>query len=389
MENLSQALESVQEELLSLYERDSKVLADQIRHWSLTRREQVLLHVAKKRGVTRVGMTPVPPLAVSQGRAKTAIEQELILQGLQESEFGKEPWTLTDTSRERLLADPPYCFKKGGQQVEVRFDQEQENVTSYVLWSHIYHQGSDDRWYKTSGKLDHYGLYFTDEDGMKEYYVKFADEAKKFGRTGTYEVLTPIPTSTSTAPGRGDSSTPSSTGDSFPKKTTTPAKKRRRPLRISSPRIPPTHRRLRGGGGGGSGRPGSGRQRELGASQATEQRPTPPSPEEVGRRTESTPRGSRSRLGQLLLDARDPPVLVLKGDANSLKCVRYRLKSKYSSLFCRVSTTFTWTAPSGPERWGRSRMMLTFRNEEQRSHFLDTVSFPKSVQFFLGSLEDF
>lgn len=391
MENLSKALESVQEELLSFYEKDSKDLADQIKHWSLNRREQVLLHVAKRRGVTRIGMTPVPPLAVSQQRAKAAIEQELLLQSLQGSLFGKEPWTLTDTSRERLLAEPAYCFKKGGTQIEVRFDQEEENIASYVLWTAVYYQNASDMWLKSEGGVDMHGLYYTDEDGVKVYYVKFSDEANKYSKTGTYEVLTTIPTSTPAATRRGDTSTPGEgTGHYTAPKIPTPAKKRRRPLRISSPRLP-THRRLRGGGrGGGGGDSGRRREGELASSPPTsEERPAPPSPEEVGKSTTTTPRRRRTRLGQLLYDARDPPVLVLKGDANSLKCVRYRLKSRFSSLFCRVSTTFTWTAPNGPERWGRSRMMLTFRDEEQRASFLDAVTFPKSVQFFLGSLQDY
>lgn len=368
MEKLSRALESVQEDLLILYEKDSTELRDQIDHWRHNRREQVLLYVAKKNGVMRLGMTPVPPLAASHQRAKDAIEQGLLLESLAESPYAGEEWTLQDTSRERVLAPPAYCFKKRGLQIDVRFGGETDNVSRYVLWQDIYHQNATDAWVKTSGKMDKYGLYYVDDLGMKVYYVDFIKEAQKYSRTHKYEVLTvpAVSTSTSPAAGRGDYSSSSSPWE----KSSTPAKRRRKT---------PTHRPLTTRGSRGRRGP-----RELGLPQ--DSRPTPPSPEEVGGSHETVATGGGGRLGRLLLDARDPPVLVLTGDPNSLKCLRYRLKSKYFSLFDAVSTTFKWTGQKGSEKWGPGRMMLAFRDEKQRQNFVDHVHLPKTVHWFLGSL---
>nr|UUK30323.1 E2 [Felis domesticus papillomavirus 1] len=381
MENISKALDSIQEQLLTLYEKDSADLTDQIEHWHLNRREQTLYHYARRQGWMRIGMNPVPSLAASQSKAKSAIEQELLLQSMQKSAFAREPWTLSDTSRERLLTEPAYCFKKGGRQVEVRYDNDRDNTSRHVLWDFIYFQGDNDEWHKTPGRLDARGLYYMDGK-VKTYYVDFEEEAKKYGKTGTYEILnkltTPVPTSTSSPTGPRDSpgsGSAASTGVT-PKKQT--PGKRRGPLRFTSPKGPRPggFRRGRGRGQGELPAPAPGTI-------------TPPSAEEVGKASATVPRGSTTRLGRLLLDARDPPLLVLKGDPNSLKCVRYRLKGKYPSLFCWVSTTWSWTASTGTARWGGARMILTFKDLEQREVFVKTVKLPKSVQFFRGSFDDY
>ncbi|AAX86622.1 E2 protein [Puma concolor papillomavirus 1] len=373
MENISLALESVQEQLLTLYETDSPDLRDQIKHWKLIRREQVLYYCARRRGITRVGMAVVPPLAAAQQRAKAAIEQELLLQSLLESDFAGEPWTLSDTSRERLLTEPAYCFKKDGEQIEVRYDNDRENMSSHVLWTAIYYQSDDDKWRKTQGRVDARGLFYVDNCGVKTYYVDFEQEAKKYGKTGEYEIVnkltTPILTSTTPAGLGHSSSSGAATRGGTPKKQT-PTKKRKRPLRISSPRTP---------------RPGGFRRGGRQGLASSTPKPTSSSPEEAGRPAAGLPR--RSGAGPEGSLQQDPPVLVLAGDANSLKCVRFRLKGKHSSLFCRVSTTWTWTAPYGTDRWGRSRMLLTFRDNNQREIFEKTVRLPQSVQSFRGSFE--
>nr|AVI56945.1 early protein 2 [Canis familiaris papillomavirus 6] len=387
MENLSKALDSLQEELLSLYEKNSGDIADQIRHWNLVRKEQVLFHFARKNGVSRIGMSPVPPQSVSQQKAKSAIEQEILLQSLADSQYGSERWTLSDTSKERLLADPPYCFKKNGKQVDVRFDEQPDNLVRYVLWQYIYFQTESDTWSKTEGKLDNLGLYYLDEHHFKVYYVDFRKEAEKYSKTGRYEVLskltTPaVPTSPFAATGPatgGDASTSGATArPSTSKKKALPTTPRRsrRYLRPSSRETP----RRRGFG--------RRREGELAGHSTPSPGLVPPSPGEVGQRTQTTPKGNRTRLARLLLDAKDPPVIILKGGPNSLKCIRYRLKSKFSSLFSRASTTWQWTVSDGTERWGRSRMLLSFKDTAQRELFLHTVQLPKSVQYSLGSFDD-
>lgn len=380
MEKLSQALDSLQDDLLTLYEKDSDDLHDQITHWKLNRKEQVLFYYCRRQGVTRLGVTPIPPLAVSQQKAKAAIEQQLLLESLLQSEFGKESWTLTETSRERLLTEPKYCFKKHGTQIEVRFDHQADNTTRYTLWGTLYYQNSSDVWVKTQGKVDRRGLFYTDENNVRVEYVNFEEEAKKYGKTGVFEVLsklTPpaVPTSSFAAPGHGDTPPGSATRRrTSPEKTTATPKRRKRP-RISSPRFP--HRRgLRGGGEG-----------ELAATNSSP-RLLYPTPEEVGKSTTTPSRGHRTRLGRLLLEAADPPILVLKGGANSLKCLRFRLKQHYSSFFLGASTTWYWTSATGNEQLGRSRMLLSFTDEKQRDLFMKTVKLPRSVQWFKGSLED-
>lgn len=365
MENIGQALDSVQEELLTHYEKDSKDLKDQIEHWKLNRRENALLFLARKNGVTRIGMKPVPPMSVSQQRAKQAIEQQLLCESLLSSDYGRESWSLQDTSRETLLTDPELCFKKHGQSVEVKFDNDPTNVSSYVLWKDIYHQTDSDTWRKTHGMVDQHGIYYKDEHGLKVYYVSFRDEAAKYGTTGMYEV-NKLTSNVPTSAGARDASPPGPTsGPSTPRQKPQTPKRRQRPIRLTTPR---SRHRLGG--------------RREGESL------TPPNPEEVGRLTQTTPKGPGSRLGRLLLDARDPPILILKGEANPLKCLRYRLKAKHSSFFLRVSTTFYWTSATGPDRWGKARMIVTFKSEEQRASFLSQVSLPKSVRYYKGSLDE-
>nr|QZE11847.1 MAG: early protein 2 [Ailuropoda melanoleuca papillomavirus 5] len=386
METLQSLLESLQEELLSLYEKNSNRLADQIMHWHLMRKEQVLLYWARKNGVTRIGMTPVPTLAASQAKAKEAIEQELHLQSLSTSRFGSDSWTLPETSRERFLTEPKYCFKKKGEQLNVRYDDEEDNLVRYTLWGEVYYQDEMDVWQKASSGVNGRGIYYEDNKGLKNYYIDFKDEATKYAtKTGKYEVLhkltKPAVFTSAVRPGGstylGESEYTAAPGttprNSTPKKKRPPTASPRRKGRYgrhSSPRI--GSHRLREG--------------ESPASPATPAGILPPSPGEVGGRHKTTPRRARNRLTQLILDARDPPVIVLKGDPNSLKCLRFRFKKSYSKYFFKVSTTWTWTDSQKTDRLGKARILVAFVDDNQRDEFLKTVPLPKSVQYFTGSL---
>ncbi|QUP08145.1 E2 [Martes foina papillomavirus 1] len=188
MENLSKRLDAVQEGLLTLYELGSTDLEDQVQHWNLLRQENVLMHFAKRAGCTRVGYQIVPPLAVSQERAKQAIEMHLTLQSLHQSQYGREPWSLTETSWERWTVDPQRCLKKGAQSVEVRFDGSRDNSMLYTLWQSVYYQDSEDAWCKAVGEVDYKGLYYR-EKGYKKYYVEFAVEARRYSSSGMWEVV--------------------------------------------------------------------------------------------------------------------------------------------------------------------------------------------------------
>ncbi|AER38250.1 E2 protein [Crocuta crocuta papillomavirus 1] len=377
METLSQLLESLQNDMLTLYEKDSDRLTDQITHWHLNRKEQTLYYGARQRGITRIGYNHVPSLAASQQRAKQAIEQELILRTLLDSEFGEEPWNLMQTSRERLLAPPAYCFKKGGHNIDVKFNNDSQNIARYVLWDFIYYQDSEDKWRVSKGYVDETGLYYETELGIKIYYVNFHDEAAKYGNSDVYEVVktpltTPVSTSTSglntASPGpHSDSGTPR-------RKTSTPVKSRKKSGRHALPKTPVGRR--------------FGRRKGERVSTATPSS-KPPSPEQIGSSHQSVPvRGGGGRLGRLLAEARDPPCIVIRGDPNTVKCLRYRFKQQYQNLFWGVSTTWSWTW-KGSEQSKRSRIIFLFTDDDQREKFLNTVKLPKSVSYFLGSFNDY
>ncbi|AEP82751.1 E2 [Canis familiaris papillomavirus 11] len=188
MENLKKRLDAIQDALLTIYEEGSDRLTDQVQHWSLLRRENVLLHFAKKSGVLRLGLQPVPALRVSADRAKQAIEMQLTLQTLQESQYADEQWTMQDTSRERWMAEPAQCFKKGATYVEVYFDGNRSNSMQYTMWHHVYYTDCNDQWQKTRSHVGYDGLWFWD-NCHRRYYVRFDDEARKYGTTGQWAVI--------------------------------------------------------------------------------------------------------------------------------------------------------------------------------------------------------
>lgn len=75
---------------------------------------------------------------------------------------------------------------------------------------------------------------------------------------------------------------------------------------------------------------------------------------------------------------------VLKGGANQLKCLRYRIKKQHCGLYLCISSTWHWTGDTGTERQGRARILLVFPGAEQAQQFLQTVSLPRGVQVSVG-----
>lgn len=356
MERLHSLLESVQEDLLTLYEKDSDSLDDQIRQWELIRRENAILYAARRQGITRLGMQMVPTLASSETKARHAIEMHMYLLSLKRSPFGDEPWTLQQTTRERFLTAPEYCFKKGGVDVDVVFDNEKANSVRYTAWQDIYYQGAEDEWHKVLGRIEHKGLVYTQIDGLQVYYVDFASEAAIYSQTGTWQVYSnnkPILPDTS------------ATRSSAPRKS--PARTSRSPTATREKGTPsPRLGRRRG-------QQHRGRQRRSESLRA-------PSAQEVGQ-SHQTPSGRASgRLGRLLEEARDPPALLLKGPPNILKCFRYKCKQQYSDLFLYCSTTFQWTSSEGPKRLGTSRVLLVYTSVSQRDKFMSRVRIPTSIE---------
>lgn len=178
-QQLKERLDAVQERILRHYESNSKDLADHIDYWKSEREEAVLLFYSRHLGIPRIGMQPIPSLSISEGRAKSAIEMQLILETLYQSPYGEEEWTLQDVSKEKYLAKPEHTFKKGGIQVEVKFGTGPVDYLPYVLWDSVYYQDDNDIWHKTRGEVDYNGLYYV-ESGTKIYYEDFAKDAIQF-----------------------------------------------------------------------------------------------------------------------------------------------------------------------------------------------------------------
>lgn len=425
---LSARLNSIQDQILDLYEKNSRDIQDQIELWNCIRKEYALFYGARKRGITRLGGQPVPSTAASQSTAKEAIQVSLLLQSLAKSKYGSEPWTLQETSKERLHAEPGLCFKKGGTPIDVTFDKDPENVARYTSWTFIYFQDSRDEWHKSVGSVDHSGLFYVDEQDNKVYYIDFLKEAMKFSSAAYWTVLNDgmliLPDDSVGSTSNADSTTEEgssiatysselgrTSGTRWAQVTEDAANS---PESARGPRATSTPRQRRGGGrgagppkaqarrGGRGGEPSQGasvgghrlrsggQQREPRNSSAyavslRRASQGPPEPESVGSSLEAVEGPSRSRLERLYKEARDPPFLGLRGSMNNLKCVRFRLKGQFSHLFDKITTTWRWTSSRGPERCGDGRLLILFKDEQQRNMFLSRVKLPDSVQLFVGS----
>ena len=453
MDTLSDRFNALQENLMDIYESGRDDLETQIMHWQLLRQEQILFHYARKNGVMRLGYQPVPPLATSEAKAKDAIGMVILLESLQQSAYGKESWTLTQTSLETVRSPPANCFKKGPQNIEVMFDNDPENLMVYTAWSFIYYQTVDDTWNKVEGHVDYYGAYYFEGD-LKVYYIQFEGDAARFSKTGRWEVhvnkdtiFAPV-TSSSPAAGegtdgaasvhtvsgsplvRGFSTTSVSTRKRTPPRryrrkasspTTTAARQKRQGEDTATRRSRSTSRgkqaTSRGGdrrrrrrersysrdtssspdrGRGGRSRGGPetrSQSRSLSRSRSRSRSRGSSSrggvaPDAVGKSVRTVGRDHSGRLKRLLDEARDPPVIVLRGDANKLKCYRYRAKKKHGNLVKYYSTTWSWVGGSTNDRIGRSRMLLAFQSNTERELFLKTMKLPPGVDWSLGHLDE-
>lgn len=440
METLSARFTVLQEKLMDIYESGVEDLDTQIQHWQLLRQEQIIYHYARKHGVTRLGYQPVPSLASSEAKAKDAISMVLLLESLNKSNYADERWTLAQTSLEAVRSPPADCFKKGPKNIEVIFDGDPENLMSYTVWTYIYYMTDEDTWEKVEGHVDYTGAYYY-EGNLKVYYLKFENDAKRYGVTGLWEVrvnkdtvFTPV---TSSTPPVGDStdsasraalpepstsvsperprsqtarrygrkaSSPSTTSRRQRKgqRETTGTQRRRksrsrsrstnrggRDTRRSSSRgssVSPTRGRRRGGGDSRRRGPVT-RSRSRSLSRASSAGGGIP-PDKVGTAVRSVGRSSGGRLTRLLADAADPPVILLRGDANTLKCYRYRFRKKHAGGFRFVSTTWSWIGDASNDRIGRSRMLVAFYSESQREKFIHTMKLPTGVEWSLGQFDD-
>ncbi|AAZ39487.1 E2 protein [human papillomavirus 103] len=391
METLVERFDAVQEKLLGLYEAGRSDLESQIQHWDLVRQEHVLLNYARRQGIQTLGLQKVPPLAASESKAKTAIMMQLVLKSLKKSQYGQEPWTLTDTSHELFTTAPENTFKKGGVTVEVLFDNEEEKAMPYTLWRLIYYQDADELWHKTHGQVDADGLYFIDMVKQKHYYVHFTKEAVKYGQKGMWQVRTG--TDVLFGPSSiASTSTGAEQGDTTAQVTRSARKgKRRRHSRRQTPSTTSTTTETDSEDSASEYRRRKRRHRERKRSKHrwdTGSESSTDTAAAVGSRHRSPDRNYPSRLARLQAEAWDPPILLVKGPSNTLKCWRYRCRIKYRGLFQCISTAFTWVADAGPQL-GNARIIVGFTNTSQREKFIQTVKLPKGTSSALGNLDSF
>nr|UOV22678.1 E2 [Human papillomavirus] len=376
---LTARFNALQDAILTLYEEGHTDLQSQIDYWELVRKEQVLLYYARKEGYTRLGLQPTPTPVVSEYNAKEAIKISLLLKSLLKSKYAKEQWTLPETSAELLNTEPKNCFKKSGYTVEVLYDNNENNAVAYTNWDFIYYQDSNDIWHKVNGRVDIDGLFYEEINGDRVYFGLFEPDSQRYGVTGTWTVKYKNTTiSSSDSSFRHPSSDvedserpgPSTRDTETPTQSITTRGSETSPISSTT-----SHIRLRRGG----------EQRERGTKRrrvVSPGRQSVPSPGEVGSRLRSTPRSGLSRLQRLQEEARDPPIIIVEGPANSLKCWRNRLP-RYSTLYLFCTTVFKWI---GDGLCSQSRMLISFHNEQQRYSFLEAVKLPKHSSYAYGAL---
>lgn len=404
METLAQRLNDVQEELLALYEEDSEDIDKQILQWELIKKENVLFHYARSKGIYRLQMQLVPALQVSQDNAKKAIEMALLLKKLKASKYGAESWTLQDTSRELFETPPKRTFKKNGYPVEVRYDSDPNNTMQYTGWDKIYYE-TDETFELAKGEVDYEGCFYK-EGNVKIYYIRFNEDAAKYSTSGEWEVLykndqiSPVASVSSTT---SDWDIPDSgveQRERSPVHVRGPLSRRSKPTTVHSPGSPNRRRPQKTRRGPLSAitgrrrhqaqeeeRPRGERRQEEGRQGDSRQHPElPEGSSQTLARGSRTQRGRSTRLEQLLRDQADPPIVVLAGGANQLKCLRYRFTHRHRHLFTSVSTTWNWVRDGRNDNAG-SRIIVSFLNSEQRNTFLGTVSIPRGVGIIYGSLQ--
>lgn len=418
---MAEHYDALQEQILSLFEEERTDIDSQIKYWQLERRSKAILYYARKHGMTRLGLQPLPALVASEYQGKEAIAMTMLLTSLKNSPFADESWTLSDTSTELVRAnDPKNCFKKHGYTVNVWFDMLESNAYPYTNWRRIYVQDDNEQWYVTEGQVDYNGLFFIDIEGNKSYFTLFANDAPRFGTTGKWTVhyddhtLTP-PVFTSRTSGSSevilidsddDEQGPSTsrdpgpsltrpnspyepekegegTGERTPESQATLGVQRRRGQGKSSPGSRSPVKRAKadssGGQGGGFRRGGARGRRGSGDSTGS-----PPSVGAIGKRHRTVTERGLSRLRRLQEEARDPPIIVVQGPPNCLKCWRYRLRS-HSSSYLYISTVFKWIDLDGygPKE---SRLLISFKSSCQRQIFLSTTKIPRNCTYSLGNL---
>nr|ALJ32380.1 early protein E2 [human papillomavirus 82] len=355
METLCHRLNVCQEKILDCYELDSDKLVDQINYWTLVRYECAMFYTAREKNLQTLNHQVVPASAVSKQKACQAIEMHMALESLNKSEYNMEAWTMRDTCYELWGEAPKQCFKKEGKTVTVMFDGNKDNTMDYTCWTYVYIY-KEDRWVKTHGNVDHTGIYYK-PDVHKEYYVKFIEEAKKYGaqQWEVYmcgNVITcpeyvsstcrdPLPSTTTVEQHSNTPTTNTYTTSVGTKEAQAPQQRKRQ--RITEP--------------------DSSTVTPLSVDTCDHQ---------IHCGTGSANTGGHQSATKTAF------IVHLKGATNCLKCLRYRF-SKHRNLFKEVSSTWHWTSNTKA-----GIVTITFDSAHQRQQFINTVKVPPSVTVSLG-----
>ena len=387
-ESLTERFDALQDAILNMIEAGATDLASQIQYWDLVRKESVLLYYAKKSGYKSLGLQPTPIPAVSEYNAKQAIKIQMLLKSLMTSVYANETWTLSDTSAELLNTQPKDCFKKHGFTVEVWYDNDRDKAFPYTNWTAIYYQDENGNWHKTEGEVDENGLFYRETNGDVVYFQLFEPDAEKYGSTGEWTVHfknSTIVSSSSFAKRspeqhkrkRDQPTTSRDTASSS--QDITDGRLQREAVSSTSENV---DLRSRGRGEQQGELPTAAKRRRAVQPQLLSN----PAAGDVGTRHRSAPRSGLTRLQRLQIEAWDPPILIVKGHPNSLKCWRNRLKTTANSLLYTYSSTVWKWIGEGNSPLG-SRMLLAFESETQRRRFLQVVKPPKGTVFALGSFD--
>lgn len=389
-ESLSARFAAQQEIQLNLIEKESNDLKDHLDYWRAVRAENVIAYYARKENITRLGLQPLPTTAVTEYKAKEAINMQLLIQSLMKSPFAMERWTLAETSAETINSSPKNCFKKSPFIVNVWFDNDERNAFPYTCWDYIYYQDDENTWHKTQGLVDHDGCYYKESNGDSVYFVLFHPDAIKYGNTGLWTVKfknKTISASVTSSSRHSNPSPESRVGPSTFSSPESPGGRLQDKSQNSNTESPSSstsglrHRRGRrepGESGTTNETPKRrGTKRKLGADST-------PTPSQVGTRSETLARHGYTRLGRLQAEAWDPPVALFTGHQNNLKCWRNRCSTKYSGLFLCFSSVWKWLGPNADG--GASKVLVAFTNTSQRELFLSTVHIPKGTTVTYGNL---
>nr|AYA94071.2 MAG: E2 protein [Human papillomavirus] len=374
-----------QDKQMTLIEQESTNINDHIEYWDSVRLEYLLAYYARKEGHTKLGLQPLPVLAVSEYRAKEAIQMKLLLTSLAKSIYGAELWTLSEASAELINTSPKHCFKKNPFTVTVYFDNDEKNAYPYVCWDFIYYQDEESKWHKVSGQVDSNGLYFTEITGDTVYFTLFSPDAERYGHTGKWtvnfknETIFASVTSSTRSASEPEARTPTNT-DSQPK---TPRKRKQTDSDSDSDSPTSTSRgfrlrRRRREGKQSPRRTTNRRGRELGSA---------PSPDQVGSRSRTVPRTGLTGLRRLQEEAWDPFLIVFQGCPNILKCFRNRFTVRFPNLFVTASSVFHWIVENDADKIASARMLIAFNNENQRNMFLNAITVPKGTRYWFGNID--